>query len=376
MLMIILARLQPLFIGANLQRTLPSSYILQNSVRFNSSSSAQQATTEIQKSLQSFDQVAEQAVDVTSQAVGEASLQFGYLQSIGLAKSWWWPPELIQHVLEIVHVSTGLPWWATITITTIGIRALLFPLYVKSSDTMARNSKIKPQLDAIQEEMYTATDMAENQKVMLKRKKLLADNGVKTRYLLAPVLQLPLALGFFSGLRGMANANVDGFSTQGALWFQDLTAADPYLALQCLSAAVIMGFMKLGGETGAQQFSPQMQKIMLVLPLVSIPATMSLSSGVVLYFFVNGLFSVLQTTLLRNKAFRHKMGIADIVKPPPADPNAPQKGIADAFKEHFDKAKKKAEKKAEQQEQEQVAKKLAEARRKNGEIKIVRRPKN
>jgi len=343
------------------------------SVRYNSSSSAQQAATEIQKSLPSFDQAAEAVSSTGTQVIGEASQHFGYLQSIGLAQSWWWPPEAIEHILEIVHVCTGLPWWATIALTTVGIRAAMFPLYLKSSDMMARNSKIKPQLDEIQAEMYTAGDMAESQQIMLKRKKLLKEHGIKTRYLLAPALQLPVALGFFAGLRHMANANVDGFSNQGILWFQDLAAPDPYLGLQCLSAAVIMGFMRAGGETGAQTFSPQVKKFLMYLPLISIPATMSLSSGVILYFFVNGFFSVIQSQLLKNKAFRKRMGLAEIVPPPPPDPSKPTPSITEAFKEHFEKTRKQAEIKAEQRLKEQKLREVAEQKRKNSEIRIVKR---
>lgn len=325
--------------------------------------------------MPSFDQVAEVATSNGSQIIGEASQHIGYLQSIGLAKSWWWPPDLIQHVLEIVHVYTGLPWWATIALTTLSVRAVLFPIYVKSSDMMARNAKIKPKLDEIQAELYSAVDMAESQTVMMKRKRLLQEHGIKNRYLMAPILQLPIAIGFFAGLRGMTNAGVDGFQNGGILWFQDLTAADPYLGLQCLSAAVIMGFMRAGGETGAQVWTPQVKKILTYLPLISIPATMSLSSGVILYFFVNGLFSVFQSFLLKNKSFRKAFGLAELVPPKPIDPSVPQKGIAETFKEHFEKTRQQAEKKAEARMREDKQKELANQQRRNSEIKIVRRSK-
>jgi YidC/Oxa1 family membrane protein insertase len=338
-------------------------------VRYNSTT---QAASEIQKQLPSFETITETASQA-SQAIGEASLNWGYMQSIGLAKSWWWPPDLVQHLMEIVHVSTGLPWWATITLVTVGVRLALFPLYVKSSDMMAKNAKIKPQLDEIQAKLMSAVDMSESQSIMLKRKKLLAEHGVKNRYLLAPMLQIPLAIGFFSGLRAMSNYPVDGLQDQGILWFQDLTAADPYLGLQCLSAAVIMGFMRLGGETGAQTFSPAMKKVFTILPLISIPATMSFSSAVVLYFFVNGLFSVLQSFVLKQKFFRNALGLSEIVPPPPADPNKPQEGIMESFRKNMERAREQAEKRAEAKAKEDEQKKMAEKQKQNNRIKIVRK---
>lgn len=336
--------------------------------RYNSSKSV----SEIQQQLPSFDSLAETASHA-SQAVGEASMNWGYMQSIGLAKSWWWPPDLVQHLMEIVHVSTGLPWWATISLVTVGVRLALFPLYVKSSDMMAKNAKIKPQLDEIQNKLMGATDMSESQSIMLKRKKLLAEHGIKNRYLMAPILQLPLAIGFFSGLRGMASYPVDGLQDQGILWFQDLTAADPYLALQCLSAAVIMGFMRLGGETGAQTFSPAMKRIFTILPLVSIPATMSFSSAVVLYFFVNGLFSVFQSFILKQAFFRKMMGLAEIVPPPPVDPSKPQEGIMDSFRKNIERAREQSEKRAEAKSKEEEQKRVADKQKQNNHIKIVKR---
>lgn len=355
-----------------------SAFGVSSSKRFNSSSSSSSnvVASEIQNQLPSFDSVTETvatASSAVSQAAGEASLQFGYLQSIGLAKSWWWPPDLIQHILEITHVTTGLPWWATITIVTIGVRAALFPLYVKSSDMMARNAKIKPQLDVIQNKLMSSVDMSVSQMAVMERKKLLQEHGIKNRYLMAPMVQLPLAIGFFSGIRAMANYPVDGFTTQGAFWFPDLAAADPYLGLQCLSAAVIIGFMRLGGETGAQQFSPTMKKVFTVLPLISIPATMSFSSGVVLYFFVNSLFSIFQSFILKNKAFRNYMGLADIVPPAPLDPAKASEGIMDTFKNSIDKAREQAERRQKAKELEDQQKKAAEQQKNNNRIKIVRR---
>ncbi|KAH3666716.1 hypothetical protein WICMUC_005533 [Wickerhamomyces mucosus] len=344
---------------------------LYSNIRHNSTK-PDAVVSEIQNQLPSFDNITETASTIT-QATGEASLQWGYLQSIGLAKSWWWPPDVIQHILEIVHVSTGLPWWATITIVTLGVRAALFPLYVKSSDMMARNARIKPQLDIIQNKLMSSVDMSQSQVAVLERKKLLQEHGIKNRYLMAPLAQLPLAIGFFSGIRSMCNYPVDGFTDQGILWFNDLSAADPYLGLQCLSAAVIIGFMRLGGETGAQNFSPTMKKVFTILPLISIPATMSFSSGVVLYFLANSIFSIFQSFILKNKWFRNRMGLAEIVPPPPLDPAKASEGIMDTFKKSLDKAREQAENRAKAKALEDEQKALAKAQRDNSHIRIVRK---
>lgn len=325
--------------------------------------------------MPSIDDLTTSTIDQTSHAIGELSQHVGYLQSIGLAQTWHWPADIIQHTLEYMHVYTGLPWWGTICATTILIRLLMFPLYVKSSDTMARNTHVKPELDKLNKELMASSDMSKSQSIALQRKKLMAKNGIKNRWLAAPMIQLPLAIGFFNALRHMANHPVDGFTNQGIAWFHDLTQADPYLGLQLITAAVLISFTRLGGETGAQQFSGPMKKFFTILPLVSIPATMNLSAAVVLYFAINGSFSVLQTVVLRNKWVRKKLAIADVAKPPVGLPKEPEKGIWQSLKDNMANAKDQAEKRRIMKEKEEKMHAIVKEQRENARIKIVRKTK-
>lgn len=43
------------------------------------------------------------------------------------------PVKQAQHCLTLVHESVGLPWWATIIATGVGIRAALMPMSAKAS---------------------------------------------------------------------------------------------------------------------------------------------------------------------------------------------------------------------------------------------------
>ena len=42
------------------------------------------------------------------------------------------PIHHIQECLNVIHVSTGLPWWATIALSTLTLRTALFPISVYS----------------------------------------------------------------------------------------------------------------------------------------------------------------------------------------------------------------------------------------------------
>ncbi|CCE63072.1 hypothetical protein TPHA_0D04380 [Tetrapisispora phaffii CBS 4417] len=357
----------------------PQQSLIGAGIRFKSTAvdSTTQSGSEIQTTLPSFDELNDivSSAGVTDQmanTVSDACNEIGYLNSIGMAQTWWWPADLVQHMLEYVHVYTGLPWWGTICTVTILVRLLMFPLYVKSSDTMARNSQIKPELDKINQELMSTTELADGQRVALKRKQLLAKHGIKNRWLVAPMLQMPLALGFFGGIRHMANYPVSGFTDQGILWFTDLSQADPYIGLQVITSMILISFTRMGGETGAQQFSPNMKKFFTILPLLSIPATMNLSSGVVLYFAVNSAFSILQTSVLRNKTLRKKLNIADIVVHDPST-TGPKKGIMETFRDNMAKSKAQAERRQKMQLAEKEKQELAKQNKANSKIKIVHR---
>lgn len=348
-------------------------------LRFNSSSSISNnsnGSSEIVSSqLPSFEDIPnlDNVVQITTSLVPDASNQIGYLSSIGMAKSWWWPPDVIQNVLEYIHVYGGLPWWGTICVTTVLARVLLFPLYVKYSDLFGRTSRVKPELDKINAKIMECSDVVEAQQVAMKRKKLLSENGIKNRYLGVPMVQIPLAISFFSCIREMANYPVSGFSDQGIMWFSDLSSADPYLGLQCFTAALFISLARKGGESGAQQFSPQMKKLFTFLPLLTIPATMNLSSGVVLYLAVNGICSVVQTLLLRNTWVRNKLNIAEVVKHPEGKVDGPQKGIIETFRENMQKAREQAEKRQAMKEQQKEMEEKVKEQRTNTHITIVRR---
>ena len=52
--------------------------------------------------------------------------------------------SLIQHSLEFVHTSTGLPWWLTFCSAAVGLRLALFPTTVYSLRNAARLAKAGP----------------------------------------------------------------------------------------------------------------------------------------------------------------------------------------------------------------------------------------
>ena len=62
------------------------------------------------------------------------------------------PIGAAQSLLETVHLSCGLPWWATIAVTTITLRTVLtLPLMAYSFNNAAKLQLLRPKLKELQE---------------------------------------------------------------------------------------------------------------------------------------------------------------------------------------------------------------------------------
>lgn len=339
-----------------------------NSIRFNSTtggegeSKTSQVLHNLEKIIDSEEREIETSLGFDEDLAAKQELlhntslnsdQLGYLKSVGLVDGWW-PSDIIQQVLEYVHVFSGLPWWGTIAITTIAFRVLLFPLFMKSSDTMARSQAIMPQTKKLRKEMTTAMstgDRALQQRKQMELSLLNKKHGVKySRMFLSPITQMVYSVGSFFGIREMSNLPIDGFSTQGTLWFPDLAAADPYIGLQLISASLYSVAFKFGGDTGNAQFGGSMKKIFMILPFASIAFTWNMSAAVMVYFSANGLCSIIQSQLLRNATFRKKVGMFPLPTKEQLAQN-PQKGMFDNFNETWKEMQQNNKVRAEREEE-------------------------
>ena len=54
------------------------------------------------------------------------------------------------------------------------------------------------------------------------------------------LLQLPIFVSVYTGIREMAQLPVVSMQTGGLLWFTDLTIADPYFGLPLMTATTLL----------------------------------------------------------------------------------------------------------------------------------------
>lgn len=168
-------------------------------------------------------------------------LEFGDLASLGLIS--WTPAGLIRWSLELLNVSTGLPWFHTIILGTLLWRVLLAPLSIQTLRNTARLLPIQPRIVEVQGEMQRAKESGDKlalQRVALKMAKLYKDAGVSFgSTMLSPFVQIPVTFGLFFGIRKMCALPVVQLTNSGVSFLPDLTVADPYMILPLAVCAVV-----------------------------------------------------------------------------------------------------------------------------------------
>ena len=245
--------------------------------------------------------------------------QIGYLSQIGINFGFG-PTSAIQWLLEHIHIYGDLPWWASIVGTAIAIRAATFPLYLKASDTMARQSALASVTKPVMDKLSAAQKAGNTQEVMLAYQQLGAIRkraGIKLSNQFSPIMvQGVLGYCSFKLMRTMCKLPVPGLHDGGFLWLQDLTMTDGYLLMPLLMAASVHLLIRMGGETGSSQLPAGTQSMMLWgMPALIGVVTAFQPGAVCLWFAGSGAFGIGQALLLRNPEVRKFFNLAPLYKP-------------------------------------------------------------
>ncbi len=170
--------------------------------------------------------------------------------------------------------------WAIIALTII-IRIVLYPLTYKGMMSMAKMKELAPKLKEIKEK-YGKDPQRMNAATMDMYKK----HGANPLGGCLPMLlQIPV---FFAIYRVLLNA-VELQGAPWALWITDLSRMDEYFILPILMGASMYYQQKL---TPNNFTDPIQEKIFKYLPIIFTFFFITFPSGLVLYWFVNNLFSI------------------------------------------------------------------------------------
>ncbi len=206
-----------------------------------------------------------------------------------------WVSEILLYSMNALYGVLG-NFAAAIIVLTIIIKALLWPLQNKATNSMRRMSLLSPKMTELREK-YKDDPTRMNQELM----KLYKDYGVNPFSGCFPMLiQIPIFFGFYSMLGTAIELRNSSF-----LWVHDLSQPDtvghilgfPLNILPLLMAATMLWQMQLTPKTG----DAVQQRMFMFMPVIFILFAYNFASALSLYWTTQNLISVVQLYLTRNK---------------------------------------------------------------------------
>lgn len=198
---------------------------------------------------------------------------------------------LISDVLESFH-SWGAPWWLSIVLLTILVRAVLFPLTVRQVKNMRAMQELKPDMDSIRAR-YKDDRQKQQEAIM----RLYKERRVNPLTGFLPVLvQIPVFVTMYQVIRNHEET-FPSFASGGLLWFLDLTRADPYFILPVLSASILFA----AGGISSRNVDPGQRKMMRLMPIVFTAFIARFPAGLFVYWVTSNTVTLVQNYLIYHR---------------------------------------------------------------------------
>jgi YidC/Oxa1 family membrane protein insertase len=199
-------------------------------------------------------------------------VDYGWLTVIAAPLFW---------VLKLFHGWVG-NWGVAIILLTVVIKLIFFPLSAASYRSMAKMKLVTPRMMKLLEQ-YGDDKVKLNQAMMdlYKTEKINPLGGC-----LPILVQIPV----FIALYWVLFESVELRHAPFYLWIKDLAAPDPWYVLPTL----MMASMIIQTKMNPTPPDPVQAKVMMIMPLVFGVMFYFFPSGLVLYWFVNNILSILQ----------------------------------------------------------------------------------
>jgi len=215
-------------------------------------------------------------------------MQFGFLSFFS---------KLLLSLMYAIHAV--IPSWGwSIVIMTIIIKTLFWPLTANASRSQKRMQKIQEPMKELREK-YKDNPQKMQQETM----KLFKEHRINPVAGCLPILiQMPIFLGLFYMLRTASELRHEPF-----LWVRDLSQPDtiaeiggfPLNLLPLIMGATMYFQMRMMPVSPTAD--PMQQKIFKFLPFVFLVFLYNFSSGLVVYWTVQNLLTILQQKIINSR---------------------------------------------------------------------------
>ena len=196
-------------------------------------------------------------------------------------------------LLEKYHGLSG-NWGVAIILLTITVKLVFFPLSAASYKSMAKMKLVTPRLTKLRE-MY-GNDRAKLNQAMMELYKTEKINPLGGCFPI--VVQIPVFIALYWTLLAAIELRHAPF----ILWIRDLSALDPYYVLPILMTIS----MVIQTRMNPKPPDPVQAKVMTFMPFVFSIFFFFFPAGLVLYWLVNNILSILQQWQIQRMFTRDK----------------------------------------------------------------------
>lgn len=202
-----------------------------------------------------------------------------------------------QHVMEWMANFLGGSYGWSIVVIVFVVRMILLPVMIsqmrKSTITQEKMSAVAPQMKAIQARQKAAKTQEEQAAVSQEMMALYRDNGISVTGgmgCLPLLIQMPIFAALYAAIRYSPDLS--------SATFMGIKLGAPSILLAVLSFVtyLIQGYLSMLGVP--QEQKKQMRIAIFASPVMILFFTLSSSAGLGLYFFIGGLFAIVQTFII------------------------------------------------------------------------------
>jgi YidC/Oxa1 family membrane protein insertase len=198
--------------------------------------------------------------------------------------------DLLGGLLTVFHADLGAPWWLSIVMLTVVVRAALLPLAVRQTKNMRATQALRPDLEKLQKEHKEDPQKLQQETMRLYRERKVNPLGG----CLPIAVQIPILTVLYFTLKEFET--LQSFQTGGLLWFADLTVADPFFILPVAYVITMMASQEVVIRNSPMQ--SRQQKIMRFLPIPLGVFLATFPAGLLVYWVASNVISLIQNLVI------------------------------------------------------------------------------
>jgi YidC/Oxa1 family membrane protein insertase len=214
-------------------------------------------------------------------------LEVGAEKVVDFGWSWIAPlSRLLFRVLKSLHAGIG-NWGLVIILFSIIMKIIFYPLTHRGTKSMREMQRLQPKIKQLQKQYKN-----DPKKLNAEMARIGASPIKQLAGCLPLLLQMPIFIALYSVLRTtieLRRASFIGF------WIRDLSVQDPYYILPLLMGAFMLLQSLFTAVDPRQRWSTLFMPIVITIIFLNFPA------GLVLYWLVNNIFSVVEHFLVARK---------------------------------------------------------------------------